>query len=122
MAIYTIKETQKEINGSIYFYYNNGNIDKIVYEKREDFDLFHRPRNIYDLMSGLKFAELVEDGSFIDNDGSMANVFVNGYDSNLGICADENQAYFHKGEFMVDLNTFKKLCEEYEIEVNWANK
>lgn len=73
---------------------------------------------IYDLMSGKKFYEAVNSGCIIDYDGTLSEVFVDGYKSNLGLC----HKGFGQGNFMVDGDTFLSLCEDYKIEVNWANK
>jgi hypothetical protein len=114
---------KKEIKGKIYLYYNNVNIDTFGYDKNDvkykDMEWLVFPdQDIYNLFSGEEFANMIENGSIIDYDGSLANVFMDDFDSNLGICTNS----FHKGEFMVDINTFKEMCKEFKIEVNWANK
>ena len=65
---------------------------------------------IADLMDGIEFLEDVLDGSFMDYDGTLAEIFVDGYKSNLGLAAGG----IEQGKFLV--------CEEYKVEVNWANK
>ncbi len=75
-------------------------------------------REIYDLMNGLDFLEQVESGCITDYDGSLSEVFVDGYDSNLGlICGG-----FGQGQFCVTGDTFRELCMNHDIKVNWANK
>lgn len=73
---------------------------------------------IGDLMTGIEFYEAVDSGCIVDYDGMLGEVFVDGYISNLGLC--------HKGlcqgEFLVDGNSWKVLCDEHNIEVIWSNK
>lgn len=57
-------------------------------------------------------------GAIIDDDGSIANVFVDGYDSNLGL----HHKGLSDGSFLVDKETFLSICAEHKVEVNWANK
>lgn len=73
---------------------------------------------VYDLIPGDQFARDVEAGAIISYDGSIANVFVDGHDSNLGLHTED----FSDGGFLVDIGSFKKLCEAHEIVVNWANR
>lgn len=78
---------------------------------------FHT-RRLYDLMDGLDFLKQVESGCITDYDGNLSNVFVDGYDSNLGlICGG-----FGQGQFCVTRDTFRELCMNHDIKVNWANK
>lgn len=74
--------------------------------------------DIYDLMSGSEFVNAIEHGSIIDYDGSLSDIFVDGYKTNLGI-ADDN---FMQGEFLMSTRAFSELCNEHDIKVNWANK
>jgi hypothetical protein len=72
----------------------------------------------YDFMSGLKFLNCVECGGFIDYDGELSEVIVDGAISNLGLkCGGLAQ-----GEFVVDGDTFRTICNEHDVKVNWANK
>lgn len=75
---------------------------------------------VYDLVPGNNFAKLVHEGIITDYDGSIANVFVDGYDSNLGIIDVDSK--FCQGSFLVDLETFLRICDLHRVEVNWANK
>ena len=75
-------------------------------------------KNIYDLFDGEKFLENVEDGCIIDYDGSISDVFVDGYVSNLGLATDN----LTQGKFLVDAEVWKDICDEFKVEVNWANK
>jgi len=83
----------------------------------EDQDL--KECSIYDLMSGENFYKCVDCGGFIDYDGSIAEIFINGYISNLGL---RHRGICDGGTFIVNGTNFKKICEEYKVEVNWANR
>lgn len=71
-----------------------------------------------DLMSGKAFYKLVDCGAIIDYDGILGHVFVNGYDSNLGL----HHEGLSQGGFRVDGDTWLGLCDDYDIEVEWCNK
>jgi hypothetical protein len=113
---------KKITKGKVYFYLKNGYIEGDVHEYTEEekewTGLYPTEFEIYDLMDGLEFADCVEGGGFIDNDGSIAEIFVNDFLSNLGIW-DEGM---HQGKFCLGLYDFRRLCKEYKVEVNWANK
>jgi hypothetical protein len=75
-------------------------------------------RPIYDLMSGKEFFENVTGGAFIDYDGHIADVFVDGYVSNLGL----SHRGLHQGNFLLNGDAWLEYCDEFDIKVNWANK
>ena len=107
------------IKGYMKFVYSKE--DGIIIKTRdykEEWEKFFADKTIYDLMSGEEFVEHVDSGCIIDDDGSLANIFIDGYDSNLGL--------YHKGlsdgNFLVDKNTFLDICKNHKVEVNWANK
>ena len=107
------------VKGEMKFsFYDGEGIVINVKEYKEDWEKFYANKDVYDLMSGTEFIKHVDSGSIIDYDGSIANIFVDGYDSNLGL--------FHKGicqgGFLVDRETFLDICDDYKVEVNWANK
>jgi hypothetical protein len=79
----------------------------------------HFNKNIYDLMSGEKFLEAVQSGYITSYDGSVADVFVDGYNSNLGLYTEDG---FECGGFQVDEELWLQICDNYKVEVNWANK
>lgn len=84
-------------------------------------DMFYRDkfsRDIYDLFDGDEFLQMVEDGCIIDYDGHIADVFVDGYKSNLGLATDN----LTQGELLVNAEVWKELCKNFKIEVNWANR
>jgi len=78
----------------------------------------HFSRSIYDLMTGKEFYKEVDSECFIDYDGSIADVFVDGYLSNLGLAYKE----ICQGDFLVDGEVWLEMCNSRDIQVNWANK
>lgn len=74
--------------------------------------------HFYDVMTGKEFYNDVDCGGFIDYDGCIAQIWVDGYISNLGL--------YHRGicqgAFKVSGKDWLKICEEHEVYVNWANK
>jgi hypothetical protein len=75
-------------------------------------------KDIYDLIDGKEFLEAVQGGYFIDYDGTIADIFVDGYISNLGLATDN----LTKGDFLVSAEVWSEICDEFKVEVNWANK
>ena len=75
-------------------------------------------RDIYDLIGGKEFLKNVQEGYFTDYDGTIADVFVDGYISNIGLATDN----LTKGSFLVSADMWEKICDEFKVEVNWANK
>ena len=75
-------------------------------------------KNIYDLVTAKKFLRDIRDYSIIDSDGSIADIYVDGYLSNL--CLHENG--FSQGKFLISGEVLENLCEKHNIVVNWANK
>lgn len=76
-------------------------------------------KNVYDLYSGEQFLDLVKCGGIRNYDGNVADVFVDGYKSNLGLYTEEG---FECGGFQVDEELWLHICDNYKVEVNWANK
>ena len=76
-------------------------------------------KNTYDLMSGKEFLKAVKSGGITNYDGYVAQVFVDGYLSNLGLYTEEG---FQCGDFTVDEELWLQICDNYKVEVNWANK
>lgn len=75
-------------------------------------------KDIYDLIGGKEFLENVQEGYFMDYDGTVADVFVDGYISNLGLVTNN----LTKGKFLLSAEMWKEICDEFNVEVNWANK
>ena len=71
-----------------------------------------------DIMSGIEFLQAVQSGSITDYDGFIAHVFVDGYNSNLGLVHN----HLMDGEFLVDEKAWLNICKEHKVEIDWANK
>lgn len=80
-------------------------------------DYFHK--SIYDLYSGQEFLDLVKDKCIMNDDGTVVDIFVDGYKSNLGLYTENG---FECGGFQVDEEMWLHICDNYKVEVNWANK
>ena len=110
-----------KVKGELLFLYTKNAKDNFQIMRREyveEWELFFSEKHVYDLFDGEYFLKMVEEGCIIDYDGSLANIFVDGYNSNLGLfCGD-----FSQGGFLVDAETFREICKEYDVKVNWANK
>ena len=74
--------------------------------------------DIYSLFDGKEFLSHVQDGCIIDDDGCIADIFVDGYISNLGLAINN----LTQGEFLVSAEVWEDICSEFKVEVNWANK
>lgn len=79
----------------------------------------HFNKTIYDLMTGEEFLEEIRSGCITDYDGTVSTVFVDGHISNLGLYTYNG---FECGEFKVDEELWLQICDNYKVEVNWANK
>ena len=73
---------------------------------------------VYDLMSGSEFLDAVRNNCIMDDDGTLSDIFVDGYRTNLGL----DEAGLSQGKFLVSGKIFEQLCDEHEVLVNWANK
>ena len=73
---------------------------------------------VYDLMPGKGFLDAVRSSCIIDDDGILSDIFVDGFDTNLGL----SEAGLSQGQFLVSGKVFEQLCNEHEVLVNWANK
>ena len=72
----------------------------------------------YSLMSGSEFLSSVDSTCIIDDDGSISEVVVDGFISNLGL----SHKGFSQGEFLVTYDVWKYICSNHDVVVNWANK
>lgn len=95
-------------------YFSEDSANSLVNYK---FDTEFSPR-IYGLFNGKDFLSHVQDGYIIDDDGHIADIFVDGYISNLGLSTDN----LTQGEFLVSAEVWEDICNEFKVEVNWANK
>lgn len=75
-------------------------------------------KDVYDLYDGKAFLKEVKACCITDYDGSIADVFVDGYKSNLGLAA----GHFMSGDFLVSEEVWLEICDAFKVEVNWANK
>lgn len=93
---------------------------KLQHVKSEDMQELCYTYNIdeKDLIDGKEFLEDVQSKCIIDYDGSLEHIFVNGFESNLGLASTD----FCQGKFLVMEDVFEELCEEYDIKVDWARK
>lgn len=73
---------------------------------------------IYHLMSGEHFLEAVLSGSITDYDGCISRVYVDGFESNLGLSTEN----LTDGQLLVNETAWKDLCKHHKVEVDWANK
>lgn len=91
-------------------------------EEKENYIQFIKEQNyqhwIADIMEGSEFLDIVKCGGFIDYDGTLSEVYVDGYISNLGLFHED----ICQGGFLVDGEIFKEICENHHVLVNWANK
>lgn len=100
--------------GNILFGYSKNNIliAKMPYYEEKEIDIYG------DLMSGKEFYECVDSCCIMDDDGVIGYVFVDGYESNLGL----SHSGLTQGNFLVVGDTWLELCDEYNIVVEWCNK
>ena len=125
-----MKEKKFDIKGTMSFALNEN--DEVIVKRIKAEDVlqtyskdakeeirhkYYSPR-IYHLIKGKDFVDMVETGCIIDDDGTLANVFVDGFDSNLGLVGRE----FDQGNFIVTIDKFLDICTRHEIFVNWAGK
>lgn len=108
--------------GKIWFAYNQGKIKWFTEKFKEPFIEIQREFEWYDKISGLEFSQAIEDELIINYDGTMSDIIIDGkYKTNLGVYTENTS--FMQGAFLVDLETFRELCEVFDsVEVNWANK
>ena len=75
-------------------------------------------KTIYTLFEGNEFLRMVKEGCITDDDGQVADVFVDGYVCNLGLATDN----LTSGGFLVSEKVWFDICKSCKVEVNWANK
>lgn len=84
----------------------------------EEYIIGQYTSDIYDLIPGEKFLEDVRGRAFIDSDGELCEIYVDGFKTNLGLC----KAGICQGYLLLTGDAFEDLCENRKVEVNWANK
>lgn len=94
--------------------------DEVYTLRIETFEDEYNQRFIHEccFMDGLEFLDAVKEGMFIDYDGFISEIIVDGYVSNLGLA----EAGLCSGKFLIGANLFEEICKEHEVIVNWANK
>ena len=63
---------------------------------------------VHDMMTGIGFLECVKCCGFTDYDGTLHHIYIDGFDSNLGLMAYG----LCQGEFLVDDSTFEEICKK----------
>lgn len=104
------------IEDACQYYEKNTNMYNGMKEIQEDRVII----NPYDLMTGESFLDEIRSGCIIDEDGSLANIIVDGYISDIGLVSKNR--HFMQGDFLCEEDMFKELCDEHTVLVNWANK
>ena len=111
--------------GYITFYYTKDGLKYDIDEKEdvlEPFqgeDFFHWfEKNTGHLMDGKKFYDCVDSGVLIDYDGTLGDVYVDGYISNLGL----KHKNVCQGKMLLDGFTWLDICKRYKVEIDWYNK
>lgn len=100
-------------------------LDDILNQYSEELRGIFRPvvakmftHSVYDLMSGEEFLDAVRSTCITDDDGTLSDIFVDGFCTDLGL----TEAELSQGKFLVSGKVFEKICNEHEVLVNWANK
>ena len=73
---------------------------------------------IGDILTGEKFYEMVDDGCLTNYDGTLSNIWLNGKLTNLGL----SHRGMSQGKFLVDGETWLKICKDFTVKVEWCNK
>lgn len=107
--------TIRTINRDDYISSMFPNMSMEEYESITDFKF---NKTIYSMFDGQEFVDMIKKGCITSYDGFISEIYVDGYLSNLGIISDT----FEDGEFLVSIEMFEELCQDYEVLVNWANK
>lgn len=77
-----------------------------------------RVATIHNLISGQDFVKEIKEGSINPYSGTIADIMVDGYRSNLMVYA-YRAGYDYVDPLYVSVTEFEKMCNEYEILVNW---
>lgn len=73
---------------------------------------------VHDIMTGIDFLECVKSCSFTDYNGVLKHVYIDGFDSNLGLMAYG----ICQGQFLVDEQTFENIYKTHHVLVDWCNR
>lgn len=74
-----------------------------------------------EVYSGETFVAKVELGEITDNSGYIGKVFVDGWESNIGLAAPTESGNFCQGKFLLTPKQWRKVCKNHKIEVVWCN-
>ena len=131
MKIVENKPKKKIIaNGLCRFYYDSTSKPEQIGIEMDNLETIMKRHNLgknqatllitdpmYTWCSGNEFIDLIEQNKIHNTICEI--IYVNGYRSNLGITTSEN---LYGSGFLVNPETFKELCNKYEILVNWSAK
>jgi hypothetical protein len=91
---------------------------ELNYYLLDDDDFYKQEIYEYDFIDGKDFLESVRSGNFINYDGSISEIIVDGYVTNLGLCEEG----LSSGEFLITGDILEEICNKNKVIVNWANK
>ena len=110
------------IKGYRIFAYVNGGLSYSDYTKEEFNKIFvdntTSKVDTKELMSGTQFITDVNCNEIGNSDGYIENIYVDGYKTNLGVVSK----HLIQGAFLVDFETFGKICLEHDVKVHWISK
>ena len=111
------KKIQDKREMTFLFTHDKGLVVK-TRDYKEDWEKICADKPVYSLITGEDFLEKIESGCIRDCDGYIANIFVDGYVSNLGIFYKG----FSSGGFLADKEVFLNFCERHSVVINWVNR
>lgn len=85
----------------------------------DDFEMLNV---INDRYEGMDFLKSVKSLGFMDCDGWVDEVFINGYKSNIRLCAYGIDLYKEDKFINFGEEAWIDLCENFDVEVYWVNK
>ena len=74
------------------------------------------------LMPGKAFLEDVLNGNLRSEYGYVDQIFVDGYVSNLSLCTGVADRPLSDGGCLVNAETFRSICNKFEVYVNWVDR
>ena len=104
--------------GEIIIFYSNKEIMTEIKDYKDENEKNFGQKTIYELYKGKDFLEKIESKDIIPCTGEILNIFIDGYVSNLGL----HYKGLSQGRFLVDKETFLKICKNHEVKINWAKK
>lgn len=114
-----------QLNDDFDLTYQTVTLDDMLNQQSEELRDVFRPvvakmftHSVYDLIPGEEFLDAVRSTCITDDDGTLSDIFVDGFCTNLGLI----EAELSQGKFLVSGKVFEKICNEHEVLVNWANQ